>query len=78
MYPTPELKRLAVAKAGLRRTIARRRLECVQSAGPVAQPRRAPRWRLIPALLLAFAVCDWAWNGGQFMPRPKPAYDISY
>jgi cytochrome b len=45
---------------------------------PVPQPRKAPLWRLAVTLLLAFAVCDWVWNGGHFMPKPKPAYDISY
>ncbi len=45
---------------------------------PVRQPKGAPWWRLLLALALAFVVCDWVWNGGHFMPQPKPAYDISY
>lgn len=44
----------------------------------VAQPAGAPLWRLALALLIAFAVCDWVWNGGHWLPQPKPAYDISY
>jgi cytochrome b len=47
-------------------------------AEPVPQPRGAPLWRLALALVLAFAACDWVWNGGHLLPRPKPAYDISY
>jgi cytochrome b len=45
---------------------------------PVAQPKSAPLWRLILALALAFAISDWVWNGGSFLPKPKPLYDVSY
>jgi len=45
---------------------------------PVRQPKGAPLWRLVLALLIAFAVSDWVWNEGHFMPQPKPLYDASY
>jgi cytochrome b len=46
---------------------------------PVAQPKSAPWWRLVLALALALAVSYWVWNGGQFMPKPKPLYEeVSY
>jgi len=45
---------------------------------PVTAPKAAPLWRLALALALAFAISDWVWNGGSFLPKPKPLYDISY
>jgi len=38
MYPQPELNRLAVHKAALRRRIALRRVECAEAAARVARP----------------------------------------
>jgi cytochrome b len=45
---------------------------------PVTQPKSAPWWRLVIALALALALCDYVWNGGSFNPKPKPLYDVSY
>jgi hypothetical protein len=37
---------------------------------PVAQPRQAPLWRLLIALVLAGGLAWWVYNGGHFVPPP--------